>query len=210
MMGMTRTGKPTLDEERALWESGYLQIAGVDEVGRGAFAGPVVAAAVILPPSFPFASHIHDSKLLTVQKRQQLATIIKLYAISYSIAEVPIREVNRLGIGHAAQKAFSEAVGMLATFPDYLLIDAFYLTKPHKVKQKAIIHGDRISISIAAASIIAKVYRDKIMNTSHERYPEYNFKENKGYGTGYHRSMIKKHGLCPLHRTSFDLRKFLL
>jgi ribonuclease HII len=201
--------KPTFEEEVSLLEHGYSSVAGVDEVGRGAFAGPVVAAAVILPPYFPFQTEINDSKLLTALKREQLSTIIKLYARAYAVAEVPLIEVNRLGIGKAAQKAFSQAVGKLRVAPDYLLMDAFYLDKPHRVKQKAIIHGDRISISIAAASIIAKVYRDRLMERLHTLYPEYNFAENKGYGTSHHRTMIKKHGLCPIHRTSFDLAKFL-
>jgi len=208
-MGQNQTVRPTLDEEFFLWEQGYSTVAGVDEVGRGAFAGPVVAAAVILPRSFPFIVEINDSKQLPKPKREQLASIIKLYAISYGIAEVSLLEVNRLGIGRAAQKAFSQAIGKLSITPDFVLIDAFHLAKPHKVKQKAIIHGDSQSISIAAASIIAKVYRDRVMERLHELYPEYNFKENKGYGTDYHRSMIKKFGLCPLHRTSFNLLKFL-
>lgn len=208
-MGVNRTASPTLNEEMQLWDRGYSWVAGVDEVGRGAFAGPVVAAAVILPVHFSYSSDINDSKLLSPRKREQLAAVIQLYAVTFGIAEVSLGEVNRLGVGRAAQKAFSQAIGKLSLVPDYVLIDAFYLAKPHKLKQKAIIHGDSLSISIAAASIIAKVYRDRIMEQLHELYPEYNFKENKGYGTGQHRSMIKKHGLCPLHRTSFDLHKFL-
>jgi ribonuclease HII len=199
----------TFNEEIELWEQGYTYIAGVDEVGRGAFAGPVVAAAVILPQNFPFASEINDSKILSKQKREQLATIIRLYAVSYAIAEVSLIEINRFGIGQAAQKAFSQAIGKLRYLPEYVLIDAFYLNRPHKVKQKAIIHGDGISLTIAAASIIAKVYRDRVMERLHEAFPKYNFANNKGYGTDEHRKMIKKHGLCPLHRTSFDLQKFL-
>lgn len=208
-MGTNRTAKPTLDEEQYLWDGGYKYVAGVDEVGRGAFAGPVVAAAVILPASFPYLSEINDSKLLPKRKREQLATVITLYAVSYAIAEVPLLEINRLGIGLSAQKAFSQALGKLSIVPDYVLIDAFSLAKPHKLKQKAIIHGDGLSLSIAAASIIAKVYRDKIMDYLHDAYPVYNFKANKGYGTDEHRRKIKEYGLCPVHRASFNLRPFL-
>jgi ribonuclease HII len=201
--------RPTFNEEYSLWERGYTTVAGIDEVGRGAFAGPVVAAAVILPRNFPYQTEINDSKLLAAEKREQLSSIIRLYAVSYAIAEVSLIEVNRLGIGKAAQKAFSQAVGKLKIHPDFLLIDAFKLDKPHRLQQKAIIHGDALSVSIAAASIIAKVYRDRVMGKLHLSFPEYNFAENKGYGTDHHRKMIKKYGLCPLHRTSFALQKFL-
>lgn len=201
--------RPTFNEEIELYNQGYRHIAGIDEVGRGAFAGPVVAAAVILPPDFKFTSELHDSKLLSRKKREQLAAIIKLYAVSYAIAEVSLIEINRYGIGIAAKKAFSQAIGKLAYLPDYLLIDAFPMDATHRIKQKAIIHGDQISVSIAAASIIAKVYRDRLMEELHERYPHYQFNEHKGYGTAKHRSLIKQFGLCPLHRTSFNLTNFL-
>jgi ribonuclease HII len=201
--------KPSFNEEYLLWSQGYSIVAGVDEVGRGAFAGPVVAAAVILPYDFPYASELNDSKLLTPKKREQLATLIRLYAVSYAIAEVPLLEINRFGIGRAAQKAFSQAIGKLSVYPEYLLLDAFYLNTAHKLKQKAIIHGDSLSYSIAAASIIAKVYRDRVMEELDHRYPEYGFADHKGYGTETHRFNIRKHGLCPIHRRSFDLEKFL-
>ncbi len=197
--------RPTFDEEEQLLRAGYRSVAGVDEVGRGAFAGPVVAAAVILPFSFKFASEINDSKILSARKREQLSTIIKFYAESYAIAEVPLGEINRSGIGIAAQKAFSQAVGRLSVVPEYILVDGFAFSKPHKVRQKAIIHGDSISLSIAAASIIAKVYRDRLMEKLDAFYPEYGFAIHKGYGTASHREKIREHGLCPIHRTSFNI-----
>lgn len=198
--------RPTYSEEYTLLQKGYRYIAGVDEVGRGAFAGPVVAAAVILPPDFKFFSELNDSKILPKEKREQLALIIKLYAVSYAVAEVPLHEINRFGIGRAAQKAFSQAIGKLSVVPDYILIDAFKLNKPHKLKQKAIIHGDALSASIAAASIIAKVYRDHVMELLDREYPQYGFRMHKGYGTALHRRKIAEYGLCPLHRTSFKIR----
>lgn len=197
--------KPTYEEELTLLRRGYRYIAGVDEVGRGAFAGPVVAAAVILPYNFKFMTELDDSKKLSEKKREQLATIIKLYALSYAIAEVSLIEINRYGIGIAAKKAFSQALGKLDRVPDYVLIDAFRLDKSHRVRQKAIIHGDSISVSIAAASIIAKVYRDRLMESWDADYPEYGFAAHKGYGTADHRQKITEFGLCPLHRTSFKI-----
>lgn len=201
--------KPTFDEEKLLWRKGIRFIAGVDEVGRGCFAGPVVAAAVILPSNFDATDEINDSKLLTHEKRCKLAEIIKKYAINFSIAEISVEIINQIGIGKASQQAFYRAIQLLTVKPDFILIDAFYIHNLNKKNQKPIVHGDRLSISIAAASIIAKVYRDELMANIHAEYPSYDFHQNKGYGTKKHREAIKKYGLSKLHRSSFNLNKFL-
>lgn len=201
--------KPTFAEENLLWEKGLKYIAGIDEVGRGCFAGPVVAAAVILPSDFKATDEINDSKLLSPEKREKLAPIIKKYALCYSIAEISIEIINEVGIGKATQKAFYQAVNTLTVKPQYVFIDAFYIDNLDRKNQKPIVHGDRKSISIAAASIIAKVYRDALMQKLHEKYPEYDFYQNKGYGTKKHREAIKKFGLCDVHRKSFDLTNYL-
>ena len=200
---------PTFNEENRLWTNGLKYIAGVDEVGRGCFAGPVVAGAVILPQGFNATDKINDSKLVRPLERIKLAKIIKEHALAYSIAEIPVEEINQLGIGKATQKAFLSAINSLTITPDYILIDAFFIDNLDKKKQKPIIHGDGISISIAAASIIAKVYRDELMEKLHPDYPQYDFWQNKGYGTKKHREAIGKFGLCTLHRKSFDLKKFV-
>jgi ribonuclease HII len=199
---------PTLNEEKLLWNQGLTNIAGVDEVGRGCFAGPVVAAAVIFPKDFEGIDGINDSKLLTALKREALDGIIKAKALAYSIAEIPVAIINDLGIGRATQQAFHKAITDLKVLYDHILIDAFYIDGLPEHKQKPIIHGDRKSTSIAAASIIAKVYRDQRMKELHPQYAVYDFFTNKGYGTKKHREAIKQYGLCPLHRTSFNLNKF--
>ncbi len=201
--------RPTFDEENHFWNKGFKYIAGVDEVGRGCFAGPVVAAAVILPTNFNATDEINDSKLLSPKRREELAPIIKKYSICYSIAEISIEIINEEGIGRATQKAFHKAVKTLFVKPEYIFIDAFYIDDLDRKNQKPIVHGDRKSISIAAASIIAKVYRDELMQKLNMKYPQYDFYQNKGYGTKKHREAIKKFGLCDLHRKSFDLASYL-
>jgi ribonuclease HII len=200
---------PTFTEERFYWDQGYDNIAGVDEVGRGCFAGPVVAAAVILPKDFNVTTEINDSKLLSPKKRTKLAEIITKYALSFSIAEISVEIINKIGIGKASQKAFYKAIKSLTIKPDFILIDAFYIKNLKRKTQKPIIHGDNKSISIAAASIIAKVHRDSLMTNLHEDFPPYNFCQNKGYGTKTHQEAIKKFGLTTIHRSSFNLTKFL-
>jgi len=201
--------KPTFEFENNLWLQGIQYIAGVDEVGRGCFAGPVVAAAVILPQGFTATDKIDDSKKLPAKVRKELAEIIKEHAVAFSIAEISVSIINKIGIGKAAQQAFVKAVKGLHTKPEHILIDAFRISELQKMKQTAIIHGDCLSISIAAASIIAKVYRDDLMEKLHPKYTVYDFFSNKGYGTRQHREAIGKYGLCDLHRKSFDLAKFL-
>lgn len=197
--------RPTFDEEKLLWQKGLRYIAGVDEVGRGCFAGPVVAAAVILPGDFNATNEINDSKLLSPKKRRELAAIIKKYCVCYSIAEISTEIINRDGIGKATQKAFYQAIKTISVKPEYIFIDAFYIDNLNRKKQLPIVHGDCKSISIAAASIIAKVYRDELMQRLHEKFPQYDFYQNKGYGTEKHRGAIRRFGLCDLHRKSFNL-----
>lgn len=199
---------PTFQEELILWNNGYKYVAGVDEVGRGCFAGPVVTAAVILPPTFHSAKPINDSKKLSPKVRKELEVVIKEQAIAYAIAEVSVEVINEIGIGKAAQQGFKQCVGQLSHKPDHILIDAFYIDGFPKANQKPIIYGDSLSISIAAASILAKVYRDELMEKLHEKFVPYDFKTNKGYGTKKHQEAIKQYGLCELHRRSFNLQKF--
>lgn len=201
--------KPTFEYESRLWDQGIRYIAGVDEVGRGCFAGPVVAAAVILTKGFSEKEKINDSKKLSPKVRSELTKIIKDQAVAFSVSEVSVDVINRNGIGKAAQQAFVNAVHGLKIIPEHILIDAYMISALQRAKQTAIIHGDGISISIAAASIIAKVYRDELMQKLHPKYEVYDFFTNKGYGTKKHREAIGKYGLCDLHRTSFDLKKFL-
>jgi len=208
-MKKTNKQKPTFEYETKFWSKGLQYIAGVDEVGRGCFAGPVVAAAVILPSDFSVTDKINDSKKLAPKIRTDLAAIIQKHALAFSIAEVSVSVINKSGIGEAAQQAFTNAIHGLRINPEHILIDAFYIKSLQKEKQTPIIHGDCLSISIAAASIIAKVYRDALMQKLHDSYKVYDFFTNKGYGTKKHREAIGKYGLCDLHRKSFNLDKFL-
>lgn len=200
---------PTLNLETELWNKGYLHVCGLDEVGRGCFAGPVVVGAVIFPPGVVLPEGIADSKLLKPKVREKLASEIKQAALAYSVAEVGVEEINRVGIGKSTQSAFRKAVALLPVAADFTLIDAFYIEEMDRAMQKAVPGGDSICASISAASIIAKVYRDELMVKLHEEFPQYNFAKHKGYGTKEHREAIKKHGLCELHRKSFNLKKFL-
>lgn len=195
--------------EQKFWDSNKRFVCGIDEVGRGCFAGPVVVGAVVFSPGCQIPDGIADSKLLLPKQREQLAEKIKTQAVCWSIAEISVTVINRVGIGKATQMAFRKAVKDLAVLPDHLLIDAFYIKHFNKKNQTPIKKGDRDCFSIAAASIIAKVYRDQLMTKLSLKFPEYGFAKHKGYGTAKHQAAIKKHGLCPLHRSSFNLIKFL-
>lgn len=200
---------PTLDFEQQLWNLGYNFIAGLDEVGRGCFAGPVVVGAVVFSPDVKLPDGIRDSKLVNPKKRKELSKQIQELALCFALGETSVKVINKLGIGKATQIAFFNAVQSLKQIPDFLLIDAFFIDNIDRQKQKPIVSGDKLCMSIAAASIIAKVYRDELMENLSEQYPEYNFAKHKGYGTREHQEAIKKHGLSVLHRTSFNLQKFL-
>lgn len=194
---------PTLKEEDALWARGYRHLAGVDEVGRGPLAGPVVAAAVILPAtSAEFYNRVRDSKLLTAAQRERLCAEIQEHALAWATAGVSSQEIDRTGIGPATKKAMSEAIQGLTVRPDFLLIDAVKLPTVG-LPQKSIIKGDSTCLSIASASIVAKVHRDRLMTDAEKEYPGYGFDRHKGYGTSEHLARLRDLGLCPLHRRSF-------
>ncbi len=202
---------PNFFFERGLWKQGYKLVAGMDEVGRGAFAGPVVTAAVIFEPTAITVSsnvvRINDSKKLTAGQREISARWIRENCLAWAIGEASVSEINKNGIVEATNMAFRRAVKSLIRI-DYLLIDAFYVPYVSGVsqkKQKAIICGDSKSISIAASSIIAKVYRDKLMEefSKTPKYLPYLWHKNKGYGTKEHRKAIAINGPTKLHRTLF-------
>ncbi|MBI3092662.1 MAG: ribonuclease HII, partial [Candidatus Levybacteria bacterium] len=188
-MGAMRP-KPTLKEEKKLWKNGYRYVVGIDEVGRGAFAGPLVVGAVMFPQKRFLISGINDSKLLKPTMRKTLSDLVRKKALCFSLAEIPVGAINEYGIGKATQMGFRKAVRLLPIKPDYVLIDAFYrnassayIKHMNRKNQKPIKKGDQKSISIAAASIIAKVYRDSLMKRLHKKYPQYRLAKNKGYGT---------------------------
>lgn len=188
--------------EYQAYEEGYKLIAGIDEVGRGAMAGPVVAAAVILPPDF-FLSGVNDSKVLTEKKRISMAAEIKKEAISWVAGIVSSSFIDRENILIATKVAMSLAVKELKPCPDFLLIDAVKLYDIN-IRQYSIIKGDSLSISIACASIVAKVERDNIMRSFDSVYPGYGFSSHKGYVTKKHRKALLDKGPSPIHRVSFE------
>ncbi len=191
-----------LEFENQAISEGYQFIAGIDEVGRGCLAGCVVAAAVILDLSKPLPADLNDSKKLSAKKRQSLDSVIKENALSYAIGQVEADEIDQINILEATKKAMRLAIEKLDPSADFLLIDAVQL-KGHLTPQKAIIHGDAISASIAAASIIAKNYRDNLMQEMDKLYPEYGFARHVGYGTKVHFEALRAHGTCEIHRKSF-------
>jgi len=191
-----------LDFENQAIDDGYKYVAGVDEVGRGCLAGAVVAAACILDLSKSLPEGLNDSKKLTAQKREQIAAELKTNVVAYAIAQVEAEEIDQINILQATKKAMRLAIENLEPRADFLLIDALQL-KEIRLPQKAIIKGDAISASIAAASILAKTYRDNLMQEMCKIYPEYGFSKHVGYGTKAHFEAIKRHGACPLHRKSF-------
>lgn len=188
-------------EEQARSE-GYKLIAGVDEVGRGCIAGPVVAAACILDLEKPMPKGLNDSKKLDANTRTRIAAELKQTCIAYAIGQVEAKEIDRINILEATKKAMLVAIASLKPAPDHLLIDALHL-KQTPLPQKAIIKGDSISVSIAAASILAKTYRDELMTAYNEQFPQYGFAAHKGYGCASHYEAVRKYGPCVLHRLSF-------
>jgi ribonuclease HII len=194
--------------ERSLAQQGYRAIVGLDEVGRGAWAGPLVAAAVIMPLR-PRLYGVRDSKMLTEKRRTKLAKQIKDRAINWAIGQVSNDEIDRFGIAQANAMAMQRAVAALTVAPEFILIDAFKVVGL-PAKYKAIAHGDAMVYSIAAASIVAKVARDEMMVLYHEQFPQYGFAEHKGYGTDGHTQALQRHGICMLHRRSFQPMKSLV
>lgn len=193
--------------EKSAFESGYKLVCGVDEAGRGPLAGPVCAAAVILPADIVIDG-LNDSKKISEKKREQLYDVICEKAISYSIAFGTLEEIENLNILEATFLAMNRSIDGLETKPDYALIDGNKAPKGIKIPCETVVKGDAKSASIAAASILAKVTRDRLLMEYDKQYPEYNFKKHKGYGTKEHTELILKHGPCPIHRLSF-LKKLL-
>ncbi|MBI4836014.1 MAG: ribonuclease HII [Candidatus Abawacabacteria bacterium] len=191
----------SFQEEIALWQAGFQYIAGIDEVGRGPLAGPVTVAAVILPADFD-NNTIDDSKKLSVREREYCYQDIIDHAVAYSIIHVSPRVIDKINILQATKRAMQQAVKSLSTIPDFLLLDAVNINMPG-IPQKAIIAGDGISKSIAAASIIAKVIRDRLMCDLDKKYPHYGFAKHKGYATAEHIAALKQLGPAQCHRHSF-------
>ncbi|RPH52939.1 MAG: ribonuclease HII [Desulfobacteraceae bacterium] len=182
-------------------EKGYAKIAGIDEAGRGPIAGPVVSAAVIIPLS-SYIEGVTDSKQLTPKKRDLLYKKIYEHAVSVGIGIVDPAEIERINILKASLLSMSMAVQNLLPQPDFLLIDGIFQI-PYALPQRAVPHGDSLSLSVAAASIIAKVTRDRLMEKYHYEYPEYGFDKHKGYPTKKHKEAVRRFGCCPIHRKNF-------
>ncbi len=197
---------PTLEIEQLLWENGFQRIAGIDEAGRGPLAGPVVAAAVIFEPGVVIEG-VRDSKQLTEKKREMLFETIVSRCLAYGIGIISPQEIDAMNIRNATFKAMRKALGAMKITPDFLLIDGEELPES-LYPQEAIVGGDDKSFTIAAASILAKVTRDRLMREYHEQYPQYHFDRHKGYGTALHREMILRFGPSPIHRKTF-LKKLL-
>lgn len=205
---MTDASPGMLAFERGLWDAGYRWIAGVDEVGRGALAGPLVAAAVILPEyarvaldGSAFWDNVRDSKTVSRVQRSELALAIRNEALAIGVGVIPVEDLDAIGVGAANRLAMEYAVADLNPVPDALLIDA--MTIDTGIDQIGIIDGDALSMSIAAASIVAKVYRDDLMTTLDMPDQRYEFARHKGYGVPSHLLAIAVHGPCTHHRTSF-------
>ncbi|MDQ3323091.1 MAG: ribonuclease HII [Acidobacteriota bacterium] len=191
-----------IDFERQAVADGYKFIAGVDEVGRGCLAGAVVAAACILDLSKPLPEGLNDSKKISAKTRERLDEEIRANAVCFAIAQIEADEIDQINILQATKKAMISAIEKLNPAADFLLIDALEL-KQINLPQKAIIHGDAISASIAAASIIAKIYRDDLMRRLDKIYPEYGFSKHVGYGTKAHFEALRTQGACAIHRKTF-------
>lgn len=204
MIGKGSAG-PTLDHERQLWQAGYHRVAGIDEAGRGALAGPVVAAAVILPEGVAFEgiwAQVQDSKRLTSVRRMALATEVMAQAAAWAVGVVTASEIDRLGIAPATRLAMQIAVEGMAPGPDFLLLDWVRLSQVN-LPQLSLSKADAQIVSVAAASILAKVHRDQILVESGAQYPGYGFQANKGYASSAHLLALSRIGPCPIHRVSF-------
>jgi len=233
---------PTLTYEQSLWDAGYTQIAGIDEAGRGAWAGPVCAAALILPPDPTIINRldrVRDSKLMTPRSRETWAPRLRLAALAWGVGFASSQEIDALGILPATKLATTRALASLSpdphplspahlipdylisdplipdhcsllsalstSLPDYLITD--YLVFPElEWNQTALVKGDRLSLSVAGASVLAKTARDALMRLADSQYPGYSFARHKGYGTRLHQQSIRQLGLCEIHRISFSIR----
>lgn len=199
---------PDYSYEKGAVSKGFKYVCGVDEAGRGPLAGPVFAAAVILPEDLEIEG-LNDSKKISEKKREQLFEIIKEKAVAYSVAFATVEEIEQFNILEATYLAMNRAIEGLNTPADYALIDGNRVPRNIKIPCETVIKGDAKSCSISAASILAKVSRDRLLLEYDEQYPEYEFKKHKGYGTAAHYEAVKKYGLCPVHRPSF-FKKFFV
>ncbi len=179
--------------------------AGLDEAGRGCLAGPVVAAAVILPKKYKHKL-LNDSKKLSAKQREELRIEIEKEALAFSVAEISEKEIDEMNILNASFKAMHHALNDLKIIPELLLIDGNRFKKYKEIPYECIVKGDGKYLSIAAASILAKTYRDELMVEFALKYPQYGWERNMGYGTAVHREAIEKYGYCPLHRMTFKLK----
>lgn len=193
---------PTLDREKEFWKQGKL-VVGIDEAGRGAWAGPVVVAAVILPQKHKQVDGITDSKLISPAKRAEFYEIITDVALDFGVGIISHDIVDKIGVLEATKLGAKEAVSMMKIKPDYLLADALDLRQHICCEQEAIIKGDQKIYSISCASIIAKVTRDNLMTNLGGKYNKYHFYQHKGYGTKLHQEMLAKHGVSDIHRRSY-------
>ncbi len=201
-----RARRPVADdsEESALIALGYSYVAGIDEVGRGPLAGPVVVGLVVFPPGIKgrWLRSVRDSKLLSRKEREDVLPRIRTASLAAVTGMSSAREIDDLGIVPATRLAIERALGSMPLLPQYLLVDALDLPNID-IPQKSIVHGDARCLSIAAASIVAKIERDQLMIEADERYPGYSFAANKGYGTAEHLRALESHGPCEIHRFSF-------
>ena len=188
--------------EKDLYNKGFKSICGIDEAGRGPLAGPVVVAGVIMPED-SMIEFVNDSKKVTEKRREKLYDIIKEEAISYSISVIDHEVIDKINILNATKKGVTEVVDGLDVKPDLILVDALEHIDTRGIPYEPLIKGDARCYNIAAASILAKVTRDRIMRQWDEIYPQYGFLSNKGYGTAKHIAAIKEYGLCPIHRVTF-------
>lgn len=195
----------TFEFEKSLWKQNLNYVVGLDEVGRGAWAGPLVAAAVVFPYGVELEFQLFDSKMLSPKNREALCEQIINKAQSFGIGQIEVFEIEKMGLAKANQVVFYRALEKLTQKPDHYLVDSFYLKFISKMKQTPVIHGDKYSASIAAASIVAKNYRDKLMIGLAEKYPKYSFASHKGYGTKLHQEAILNHGLTKVHRKNYHL-----
>ncbi|NMC47280.1 MAG: ribonuclease HII [Chloroflexi bacterium] len=202
---------PTIDLESELWQQGYSAIAGLDEAGRGAWAGPLYAAAVVLPNDahvMDVLAGVNDSKKMTAKQRERWKDCIKAVSLDWAIGSADPQEIDRLGITAANRTAMQRAIQQLHYPPDYLLVD--YIRLPDcQLPQSSLPKGDGLSLSIAAASVLAKTARDALMIDLDRRFPRYGFAQHKGYGTARHRAALQAQGTCAIHRMSFAPMKFM-
>jgi ribonuclease HII len=202
---------PTYNYEKQKQLEGFMYVAGCDEVGIGPLAGPVVAACVVLDPKSigeerskdKWWYRVRDSKTTTEKERDELILFIQDHSLDFAVGVVERETIDRINIYHAGKLAMKKSVDSLKTKPSFLFVDGNHTLKNLEVEQEAVVGGDAKILSIASASIVAKVARDKILRMLHETYPEYGFDKHKGYGTKFHRDALVKYGITPAHRKSF-------